>query len=106
MRLSKTAYLFGEGELLGYDEFGRPVFGNPQKIPFSMEIEPYSSEKASRDYGISVVSVQYRIFTKPDERLRLNEEIEYKNKVFSIADPPKDYDRHWEILIKYERDAS
>lgn len=104
MRLSKTAFLFGEGELLGYDSYGRPIYGNPQKISFSMEIEPYSSEKASRDYGITVVSVQYRIFTKPDARLKLNEEIEYKGKVFSIQEV-KDYDRHYEVLIKYERDV-
>jgi hypothetical protein len=104
MRLTKTAYLFGEGELLGYDDFGRPVFGNPEKIPFKMEMEPYSQAKAEYDYGV-FVAVQYRLFTKPDSRLKLNEEIEYKNKIYSVQEV-KDYDKHYEVLIKFERDGS
>jgi phosphoribosylpyrophosphate synthetase len=104
MRLTKTAYLYGNAQVISYDEFGRPIYGDPQKIPFSFEKEPYSSEKAQRDYGVSVVSVQYRMFTNPDTSLQINKEIEYNGKVYSIADPPKDYDNHYEILIKYERD--
>jgi hypothetical protein len=105
MRLTKTAYLYGEREIIGYGDFGRPIYGNPEKILFKMEIEPYSAEKAQYDYG-TFVTAQYRLFTKPDSRLKLNEEIEYKGKIYSIADPPKDYDKHYEVLIKFESDVS
>lgn len=85
------------------DSRGRPQYIDmPNKIPFKMEIEPYSIEKAGRDYGIVVVDVQYRIFTKPDDRIGVNAEIEYKGKMFVVTVPPKDYDNHWEILITYK----
>lgn len=99
MRLSKTAFYYsGKGELLGYDDWGRPLYGDPQQIPFQMEIEPYSSELAKTNYGITV-EVNYRMFTNPDSNLKLGSEIKYREEEFEIQ-KVWDYDRHYELLIK------
>jgi hypothetical protein len=101
MRLTKTVFLLGEGEeqIVGWNDFGEPIYETiPTKIPIQCEIEPYSSKLAENRYGI-ITEVQYRLFTKPDERLKLGEKIEYKDKNYTITGV-MDYDRHFEVLIK------
>jgi len=101
MRLTKTVYLLAEGEevLVGWNDFGEPIYETiPVRIPIQCEIEPYSSKLAENRYGI-VVDVQYRLFTKPDARLKLGEKIEYRNENYTITGV-MDYDRHYEVLIK------
>ncbi|MCG6796352.1 hypothetical protein [Geobacillus sp. YHL] len=100
MRLTKTVYLLGEGEevLVGFNDFNEPIYETiPTRIPIQCEIEPYSSKLAENRYGI-IVDVQYRLFTKPDERLKLGEKIEY-DKNYTITGI-MDFDRHYEVLIK------
>jgi hypothetical protein len=101
MRLTKTVYLLGEGEevIVSYNDFGEPIYEMiPTRIPIQCEIEPYSSKLAENRYGI-IVDVQYRLFTKPDERLKLGEKMEYKDKNYTITGV-MDYDHHYEVLIK------
>lgn len=101
MRLTKTVYLLVEGgeQIVGWNDFGEPIYETVfEKIPIQCEIEPYSSKLAENRYGI-IVDVQYRLFTKPDEHLKLGEKIEYKDKNYTITGV-MDYDRHYEVLIK------
>jgi hypothetical protein len=107
MRLTKTAYLFGEDKLL-LDENGNPVkdpLGRPvvvpgkPDIPFPMEWEPYSTELAKTQYGTFVEGINYRMFTYPDERLTLGTEFLYKDNTYQIREV-KDFDRHYEILVQ------
>jgi hypothetical protein len=105
MRLTKTAYYYsGNGELLGYDGFGRPVYGEPEKLPFKMEIEPYSTELAKTQYGI-FADVNYRMFTKPNSILTLGTTIIYRDEEFEIQ-KVWDYDRHYELLINKVGDVA
>lgn len=106
MRLTKTAYLFGnEGQFIGNDPYsGRPIYADPKpEYPFVMEFEPYSADLAKVQYAINVVDIRYRMFTYPDERLTLNTEFVYKNKRYKIV-YVMDYDMHYEVLISYEEE--
>lgn len=101
MRLTKTVYLLQEGEeqIVDYNDFGEPIYETTyERIPVQCEIEPYSSKLAENRYGI-IVDVQYRLFTKPDERLKLGEKIEYKDKNYTITGV-MDFDKHYEVLMK------
>lgn len=98
MRLTKTAYIAGDRELVGYDQLGRPVYGEPVMIPFEMEIEPYSTELAKTQYGV-FAEVNYRMFTNPNPNLTLGTEIIYRDEEFQIQ-KVWDYDKHFELLIK------
>lgn len=101
MRNTKTVYLLvknGE-QLVGYNVFGEPIYeATFEKILIQCEIEPYSSKLAENRYGI-VTDVQYRLFTKPDSRLKLGEKIEYKDKNYTVSGV-MDFDRHYEVLMK------
>lgn len=100
MRLTKTAYLFGDkGEYLGRDSHGRPIYGDPKPdIPFKMEIEPFSPKLAETQYGV-FVEVRYRLFTYPDSRLKLNKEFVFKETIYKITQI-MDYEKHFEVLVK------
>ncbi|WP_243356873.1 hypothetical protein [Bacillus litorisediminis] len=99
MRLTQTAYLFGEyGELIGYDDWDRPVYGDPlPEIPFLMELEPFIPELAKTQYGI-FVEVRYRMFTEPNESLNLNTEFVFNGQRLKITEVLK-YKRHFECMV-------
>ena len=101
MRLTKTVYFFEEdGEVLvGYDWLNEPIYEKTyKKTSIECEIEPYSSKLAENTYGI-IADVQYRLFMKPDERLKMGETIEYQNENYTITGIMK-YDKHFEVLMK------
>jgi hypothetical protein len=101
MRLTKTVYLLIEGgeQIVGWNDFGEPIYETVfEKIPIRCEIEPYSSKLAENRYGI-LADVRYRLFTKPDARLKLGEKIEYRDENYTITGV-MDFDRHYEVLMK------
>lgn len=102
MRLPKIIYIIEEiqGELVGFDQLGRPIYGEPTilKTPISSEVEPFSSKLAETRYGV-FVDVTNRVFCKPHEKIVLNQEIEFENEDYRITEVMK-YDRHYEVLIK------
>jgi hypothetical protein len=101
MRLTKTVYLLVEGgkQIVDYNDFGEPIYETVfKRLPIRCEIELYSSKLAENQYGI-LADVKYRLFTKPDTRLKLGEKIEYRNENYTITGV-MDYDRHYEVLIK------
>ncbi|MBE2914743.1 hypothetical protein [Anoxybacillus flavithermus] len=101
MKLTKTVYLLVENseQIVGYNVFDEPIYETVfEKIPIKCDVEPYSSKMAENRYGI-VTDVQYRLFTKPDSRLKLGEKIEYRNEKY-IVTGVMDFDRHYEVLMK------
>lgn len=101
MRLTKTVYFLEEdGErLVGYDWLNEPIYETVYtKVAILCEIEPYSSKLAENRYGI-IADVQYRLFMKPDSRLKMGEKIEYQNENYTITGIMK-YDKHFEVLMK------
>lgn len=100
MRLTKTAYILSEGEIIGYNAFDEPIFGEATTDPFFMEWEPFSTKLAESSYGVTV-DVQYRMFTYPNEKLKINQDIVYQNKKYKITEV-KDFDKHYEVLVRYE----
>ncbi|WP_027725431.1 hypothetical protein [Tuberibacillus calidus] len=101
MRLTKTLYIVEEiesDEPIGYDSLGRPVYGTTTvKTPFMGEVEPYSSELTHTRYGL-VANVTHRVFCLPNDKLKLNQHIEWQDKDYTLTGLLK-YDRHFEVLI-------
>ncbi|WP_273130012.1 hypothetical protein [Bacillus weihaiensis] len=100
MRLTKQAY-FLDKVFVGYDVFGLPTYDEARSDPFYMEFEPYGTQLASRDYGVNVAEINYRMFTHPNDRFELNMIIHHKEKEFKILQI-MDYDKHYEILVRLE----
>jgi len=102
MRLTKTIYAIEEveGEIIGYDDFGRPIYGDSTivRTPIECEVEPYSNELAKTRYGVFVDATQ-RVFCKPNEKVLLTASMEYENEEYQVAEY-MDYGRHYEVLIK------
>ncbi|MGD6831432.1 hypothetical protein ACQCT5_04685 [Sutcliffiella halmapala] len=101
MRLPKTFYTIHEtrGEILGYDDFGRPYYQTEITYkPFKGESEPYSSKKAETNYGL-FVDVSQRVFCRPNPDILIGAEIRYDDEVYTVNECLK-YDKHFEVLIK------
>ncbi|ARK30772.1 hypothetical protein [Halalkalibacter krulwichiae] len=102
MRLTKTLYIVTEenGQVIDYDPFGRPIYGDPETIksPFKGEVEPYSNTLAERTYGV-FVEVTNRVFCKPNEDLKILSDIEYLEESYKVTEIMK-YDKHYEVLIR------
>ncbi|MGN7942858.1 hypothetical protein [Metabacillus sp. 22489] len=103
MRLPKTAYLFKTERIqVGISDFDLPVYEYIKipTYPFDMEREPYSSDRAKMDLAINVIDVQFLMYTEVNDKLKLNTEFTYDNRLYKIIHPPLVYDNHLEILIK------
>lgn len=101
MRLTKTLYIVTEEEStepIGYDSLGRPIYGTTiVKTSFDGEVEPFSSQLASTNYGLTA-NVTNRVFCLPNDSLVLNQHIEYNGEDYTLTGLLK-YDRHYEVLI-------
>lgn len=102
MRLTKTLYTIHEteGELIGYDPFGRPVYGDSQieYRPFRGELEPYSSKLAETTYGL-FVQVTNRLFCYPNSNILVGVKIRFNNEDYEVRECLR-YDKHFEVLIR------
>ncbi|WP_404443438.1 hypothetical protein LG307_14765 [Sutcliffiella horikoshii] len=102
MRTPKTFYTIHEteGELLGHDHLGRPVYGDPttEYRKFKGELEPYSSKLAETNYGL-FVQVTNRLFCEPNPNILTTSQILYKDEIYTVTDYLQ-YDKHFEVLIK------
>ncbi|KHF40706.1 hypothetical protein [Halalkalibacter okhensis] len=102
MRLTKTLYIVTEeqGEIIDYEQFGRPIYGDPEQIksPFKGEVEPYSNTLAERTYGV-FVEVTNRVFCKPNKNLKILSDVEYLKEPYKVTEIMK-YDKHFEVLIR------
>ncbi|MDX5474510.1 MAG: hypothetical protein LPK00_03135 [Bacillaceae bacterium] len=105
MRLTKTLYTIHEteGELIGYDPFGRPKYSEPfiEFKVFKGEREPYSSNLAEKTYGI-FVEVTDRLFCKPNPNIIADAKILYNEETYRVMKPPFEFEKHIEVLIKKE----
>ncbi|WBL16374.1 hypothetical protein [Sutcliffiella sp. NC1] len=102
MKLTKTLYTIHEteGELIGYDPLGRPVYSPPSidYRAFKGELEPYSSKLAETTYGL-IVQVTNRVFCYPNENILIGVKIRYNNEEYTVTECLR-YDKHYEVLIR------
>lgn len=102
MKLDKTAYFFTTKQVeVGKDIFGRPEYETQTvpDIPFQMEWEPYSPDRAKQDYAINVVEVEFLMYVYPDERMKRNTDFLYGTRKYKIT-YVLPYDNHYEVFIK------
>lgn len=97
MRLTKILYFYNflDGEV---DRWGTPTKRKVKGDYFRGEVEPYSSKLAENTYGV-FVTVTDRVFCKPDPRIKVNVELNYRNINYRITEV-MDYGKHYEVLIE------
>lgn len=98
MRLPKKIYFYDWVDGDSTDWWGTP---EPTKVLgdfFGAEVEPYSSELAKNTYGV-FVTVTNRVFCKPDERIKINVELNYRDTNYRVTQV-MDYGKHYEVLIE------
>lgn len=96
MRLPKTVQIITT-ETQYDSDYGHQI-GEIETVvgSFKAEIEPYSSQLALKQYGVSV-EVTNRMFCEP-QSLELGTDLKYKNKNYKITGL-LDYEKHMEVLL-------
>lgn len=73
--------------------------------PIMVDIQPYSSEKAERDYGYKI-ECSRRMFCDIIPEITEDCIIEYSNKFYEIKEIPWDDDGFYEILLNETKDIN
>lgn len=74
------------------------------KTEFMVDIQPYSSEKANRDYGYSIQCTR-RMFCDIIPEIKENILIRFNNEFYSIVKIPWD-DGYFECLLNKTKDVN
>lgn len=72
--------------------------------PIMVDMQPYSSEKAKKDYGYNIECTR-RMFCDIIPEITEDCRIEYKNKFYKIQEIPWD-DEYYEILLDVTKNVN
>lgn len=100
MRTPKTIYIIHEErKIVDYDAYDRPIYDVVKTYhPIKCDVEPFSNKLAETSYGIFVEATN-RVFSKPNELIKLGESVQYGNGLYEVTEIIR-YDKHYETLLK------
>lgn len=104
MYYSKEINIYAYGEYEDEHGIDREGYSKINKEPIMVDMQPYNSEKAKRDYGYDIECTR-RMFC--DIILEITEDciIEFKGKFYSVEKIPWD-DEYYQILLNETKDVN
>lgn len=100
MRLPKIIEIIKQEKIIAdYDRYGNPIYDTiTTYYPIKCDVEPFGKELSEKSYGV-FVDATHRVFTKPNELIKPNESVRYKNEKYKIT-KVVEYDKHFEVMLK------